>query len=94
MRLAQKVATVLAMTGLVKSEQTRKALTEQADAALSFMALEGFGASANAVLDSAAAEALHVLKRDGWKDSAIADHVRRELARANVEPTVKGQAVA
>lgn len=94
MRLAQKVATVLALTSIVKSKTTRQSLTEQADAALAFMALEGFDESANAVLDAAATEAIMVLKLDGWKDDAIADHVRRELNNAKVAPTVKGQAFA
>lgn len=97
MRLAQKAATVLALASLVKSEKTRRSLTEQADAGLTFMSLENQGlaaGSANAVFDSAVSEGIHALKREGWNAEAIAQRVNEELRNAKVVPTVKGRAFA
>lgn len=97
MRLAQKAATVLALASMVKSPARRKALTEQADAGLTFMSMENQGlaaGSANAVFDSAVSEAMWVLKREGWTEAAIAQRVNEELRNAKVVPTVKGRAHA
>ena len=92
MRLAARVAIVLAMSDLVKDRSMRESMQESADATLTLLS-ENQQALASTVIDSAANDGVRQLRRERWTDSRIADAVKRALSKeARKAPTMKAAA--